>query len=149
VGEGHAGQPHHERDAQAARPARHQGYKSFYTLRHVFRTVADEAKDQPAVDFLICTRRTTWPLCTVAENLHSVRRLLSREDCPWCQTPRCRLQWPCHPQRKRTESPICRTELHGKTDDPCEKQQVASMCKRRSDGAKLLVGGMQAEEPAT
>ena len=25
----------------------------FYTFRHVFRTVADEAKDQPAADFIM------------------------------------------------------------------------------------------------
>ncbi len=29
------------------------GHRNFYTLRHVFRTVADEAKDQPAVDHLM------------------------------------------------------------------------------------------------
>jgi integrase len=29
------------------------GYRNFYTLRHTFRTVADEAKDQPAADFIM------------------------------------------------------------------------------------------------
>jgi integrase len=29
------------------------GHRNFYTLRHVFRTVADESKDQPAVDFIM------------------------------------------------------------------------------------------------
>ncbi len=29
------------------------GHRNFYTLRHSFRTVADEAKDQPAVDFVM------------------------------------------------------------------------------------------------
>ena len=29
------------------------GHRSFYTLRHVFRTVADETQDQPACDFIM------------------------------------------------------------------------------------------------
>jgi integrase len=29
------------------------GHRNFYTLRHTFRTVADEAKDQPAADFIM------------------------------------------------------------------------------------------------
>jgi integrase len=29
------------------------GHRNFYTLRHTFRTVADEAKDQPAIDHIM------------------------------------------------------------------------------------------------
>jgi integrase len=29
------------------------GHRNFYTLRHTFRTVADESKDQPSVDFIM------------------------------------------------------------------------------------------------
>jgi integrase len=29
------------------------GHRNFYCLRHTFRTVADEAKDQPAADFIM------------------------------------------------------------------------------------------------
>jgi integrase len=29
------------------------GRRNFYTLRHTFRTVADEAKDQPAADYIM------------------------------------------------------------------------------------------------
>jgi integrase len=29
------------------------GHRNFYTLRHTFRTVADEARDQPAADFIM------------------------------------------------------------------------------------------------
>src|SRR5262249_31675965 len=29
------------------------GQRNFYTLRHTFRTVADEAKDQPAADYIM------------------------------------------------------------------------------------------------
>ena len=40
--------------AEAAEQPRHQrGTRNFYALRHTFRTVADEARDQPAADFIM------------------------------------------------------------------------------------------------
>lgn len=30
-----------------------EGHRNYYTLRHTFRTVADESRDQPAVDFIM------------------------------------------------------------------------------------------------
>ena len=29
------------------------GHRNFYALRHTFRTIADEARDQPAADFIM------------------------------------------------------------------------------------------------
>jgi integrase len=51
----------------------------FYTLRHTFRTVADESKDQPAVDF--CMGHEIPHMSTVYRETISDERLKAVSDC--------------------------------------------------------------------
>jgi integrase len=55
------------------------GHRNFYTLRHTFRTVADESKDQPAVDFIM--GHEVPHMSTVYRETISDARLRAVADC--------------------------------------------------------------------
>ncbi len=53
VGEGNRGQPHYQETRKLLDKLGIDGHRNYYTLRHTFRTIADEAKDQPAADYIM------------------------------------------------------------------------------------------------
>jgi integrase len=55
------------------------GHRNFYTLRHTFRTVADESKDQPAVDLIMGHARDD--MASVYRETISDERLRAVADC--------------------------------------------------------------------
>jgi integrase len=67
------GGPVSQESGKLLRPLRINGRNGLglYTLRHTFRTVADEAKDQPAADFIVGHESSHSPLTTASASATS------------------------------------------------------------------------------
>jgi integrase len=82
----------------------------FYTLRHVFRTIADESKDQPAVDFIM--GHEVAHMSSVYRETISDDRLKAVSDHvrAWLFTP------------STPAKPTIQANAEGKTDDATEEE---------------------------